>query len=40
MQERTSVPTDMLEYLKRWLTQHILVMDMQYRPYLNERGVR
>ena len=40
MQERTSVPADILEYLKRWLTQHILVMDMQYRSYLNERGVR
>ena len=37
---RTSVPADVLNYLREWLTQHILTTDMRYRPFFKERGIK
>ena len=36
----TSIPINVLHYLKEWWVDHILVKDMQYRSFLTSRGVR
>jgi hemerythrin len=36
---RKTVPTDMLEYLKTWLVEHILVSDMKYKQFFNQKGI-
>ena len=40
MDGKTEVPADILDYLKKWWTQHILVTDMKYKDFFEERGVR
>lgn len=39
MNNRAPVPPRVLNYLKNWWVDHILVKDMKYRSFLNERGV-
>ncbi len=34
-----AVPQVLLEYLKQWLTQHILHEDMEYKTFFEEKGV-
>ncbi len=34
-----AVPQALLEYLKHWLTQHILCEDMEYKQFFDEKGV-
>jgi hemerythrin len=34
------VTKDVLEFLKNWLKNHILVVDKAYAPFLKERGIR
>jgi hemerythrin len=34
------VPQVLLEYLRQWLTQHILGKDMEYKAFFQEKGVR
>ncbi|WP_019612819.1 bacteriohemerythrin [Psychromonas ossibalaenae] len=33
------VPQVLLEYLKEWMTQHILCEDMEYKQFFKEKGV-
>jgi hemerythrin len=40
MQKYADVPDDILKYLKDWWTRHILITDMKYRSFFNERGVK
>ncbi len=35
-----TVPQDLLEYLQQWWTRHILHVDMEYKPFFEEKGVR
>jgi hemerythrin len=39
MAYRKSVPTDLLAYLKTWLLEHIMVSDMNYKPFFEEKGL-
>jgi hemerythrin len=39
MAYKKTVPTEMLEYLKTWLVNHIMVSDMQYKQFFQEKGV-
>ena len=39
MAYKKSIPTDLLEYLKSWLVEHILVTDMKYKPFFEEKGI-
>lgn len=34
-----SIPTDLSLYLREWWIDHILVKDMQYRPFLMSKGL-
>ena len=36
---KKTVPTDLLDYLKTWLIEHILVSDMKYKQFFQEKGV-
>jgi hemerythrin len=38
MDGKKSVPTEILEFLKQWLTHHILNSDMKYSVYIREHG--
>ena len=31
-------PEDLLRFLRRWWNDHILINDMKYRPYFEQRG--
>lgn len=37
---KTALSIKVANFLKDWLTNHILSMDKQYGPYLNSKGVR
>ncbi len=37
---RATVSMDLLRFLRKWLTDHIMGTDKQYGPYLAARGVR
>ncbi|MCP3922531.1 MAG: hemerythrin family protein [Desulfobacterales bacterium] len=37
--EVEAVPQVLLDYLKQWLTQHILHEDMEYKTFFEEKGV-
>jgi len=39
MAYRKSIPTDMLEYLKTWLIEHIMVSDMKYKEFFQQKGI-
>ena len=39
MAYRQTIPTELLDYLKTWLLQHILVSDMKYKPFFEEKGI-
>ncbi len=39
MDRQTSVPADVLHYLKEWWTQHILTVDMRLSSFYKEKGV-
>ena len=34
------VPVSLLSFLQEWWTRHILQIDMQYRDFFNQKGVR
>jgi hemerythrin len=36
---KKTIPADLLEYLKNWLIEHILVSDMKYKQFFNEKGI-
>lgn len=36
---KTTVPMDVFNFLKDWLTDHILKSDQKYSKYLNDKGV-
>lgn len=38
--ERTALDQEVLDLLKKWLTEHILVVDKSYRPWLEDAGGR
>jgi len=38
--ENYSLVTDVLFYLKSWLCGHILVVDKEYSPFLNKKGIK
>ena len=40
MNYKKSIPTELLEYLKTWLIEHILQSDMQYKPFFEQRNIR
>ncbi len=35
-----SISMEVMEFLRDWLTKHILGTDKQYGPFLNERGIK
>jgi hemerythrin-like metal-binding protein len=37
---KKTVPTDLLDYLKTWLIEHILVTDMKYKQFFQEKGLK
>jgi hemerythrin len=37
---QTSVPQELLEYLQQWLIRHILQVDMAFKPFFEQKGVR
>lgn len=37
---QASVPHELLEYLQRWLTHHILEVDMAFKPFFEQKDVR
>jgi hemerythrin-like metal-binding protein len=37
---RINLSTDTMKFLKDWLTKHILGTDMQYKDFLNAKGVK
>ena len=39
MSYKQEIPMEVLEYLKSWWTNHILIADSRYRTFFNERGV-
>ncbi len=38
IQNKDNIPSEILAYLKDWLTNHILKSDMQYKTFLDEQG--
>lgn len=36
---KKTVPTEMLQYLKTWLVEHILVSDMKYKQFFEQKGI-
>ncbi len=38
IQNKDNIPSEILAYLKDWLTNHILKSDMQYKIFLDEQG--
>ena len=40
IKHKETIPVEILSYLKKWLTNHILKSDMQYKSYLNKLGVK
>lgn len=40
LEYREDMPTDLLNYLKQWWTNHILIEDMKYKPFFEEKGVQ
>ena len=38
--EQSGVSQNVLDFLKEWLTHHVLHTDKEYVPFLHERGVR
>ena len=39
MAYRQTIPTEVLDYLKNWLVEHIMVSDMKYKPFFASKGV-
>ena len=39
LQDEANAGVDMLEYLDRWLPDHVFTMDKKYSAFLNDRGV-
>lgn len=37
---KNGVPKDVLLFLKNWVENHILVADMKYKDFFNERGLK
>ncbi len=40
MSKEIGLSIDVMDFLKDWLGQHILNVDMQYAPYLKEQGIK
>ena len=40
MSKQIGLSIDMMAFLKDWLGQHILKVDMQYAPYLKKQGIK
>lgn len=40
LQYKRTVPTEILTYLKEWWVDHILKVDMKYKAFFVERGVK
>jgi hemerythrin len=34
-----TVPTEVLEFLKTWLVEHIMVSDMKYKEFFQQKGI-
>jgi hemerythrin len=39
LQRKETLPDELFSFLRQWLTHHILQSDMQYKPFLLERGI-
>jgi hemerythrin len=39
MTYQKTIPTEMLEYLKTWLIEHILKSDMKYKQFFEQEGI-
>jgi len=39
MAYRQTIPTEVLDYLKNWLVEHIMVSDMKYKQFFEQKGV-
>ena len=39
MAYRKNIPADMLEYLKNWLVEHIMVSDKKYKQFFQQKGI-
>ncbi len=37
--EKDQVPKNLLDFLNNWWTHHILVEDMKYKPFFQEKGI-
>jgi len=37
--EKNALSKDVIDFLKTWLTEHILVKDAKYSTFLNEKGI-
>lgn len=37
---KITLTQDILDFLKDWLKEHILVTDMRFKPFFNERGLK
>lgn len=37
---QASVPQDLLAFLQQWLVRHILQVDMAFKPFFAEKGIR